>query len=182
MLSVNSALITCSTALSFRQRAKSKGNKNEFFTDIHSTSKRNMYDLRRVFPESSSQFQLTIYPLYVDSDRCCVERACVYVKRFCSRYRGHFCILKKRKNGTSDRFVPIRWSKSCEKKIDDRASEWRWRKFIVEKETANAIFIISFIATFIRKTFYLSIFAQRIIRDKRKIIFTRSPMAICIIE
>lgn len=30
--------------------------------------------------------------------------------------RGHFCILKKRKNGTSDRFVPIRWSKSCEKK------------------------------------------------------------------
>ena len=116
MLSVNSALITCSTALSFRQRAKSKRNKNEFFTDIHSTSKRNIYDLRRVFPESSSQFQLTIYPLYVDSDRCCVERACVYVKRFCSRYRGHFCILKKRKNGTSDRFVPIRRSKSCEKK------------------------------------------------------------------
>lgn len=77
MLSVNSALITCSTALSFRQRAKSKRNKNEFFTDIHSTSKRNIYDLRRVFPESSSQFQLTIYPLYVNSDRCCVERACV---------------------------------------------------------------------------------------------------------
>ena len=68
------------------------------------------------------------------------------------------------------------------KKIDDRASEWRWRKFIVEKETANAIFIISFIATFIRKTFYLSIFGQRIIRDKRKIIFIRSPIAICIIE
>ena len=74
--------------------------------------------------------------------------------------------------------VKVLWKK----KIDDRASEWRWRKFIVEKETANAIFIISFIGTFIRKTFYLSIFAQRIIRDKRKIIFTRSPIAICIIE
>ena len=182
MLSVNSALITCSTALSFRQRAKSKGNKNEFFTDIHSTSKRNMYDLRRVFPESSSQFQLTIYPLYVDSDRCCVERACVYVKRFCSRYRGHFCILKKRKNGTSDRFVPIRWSKSCEKKIDDRASNDVDENSLLKKRQQMPIFIISFIATFIRKTFYLSIFSQRIIRDKRKIIFTRSPIAICIIE